>query len=179
MSYKNVCICAAVVLAVITASAQTKTTMTGKCGKAQVRQSIDAGDQQGHVLMLTQGTCSITDSVNGAVAKQGNFSEEVDATPTAMMNRGVYVATFDSGDKVYYKYQGSATMKDGAYQTGTNKYEIAGGTGKMQGINGSGNCKLTGNSDGGVDYSCTGVYHMGPPTGNNSRAKGRTTPVRQ
>jgi hypothetical protein len=129
--------------------------------------------------MVMQGQCSITGSVNGAMAKQGNFSEEVESMPTSMNNRGVYVVTFDSGDKVYYKYQGSATTKDGNIQTGANKYQIAGGTGKMQGVNGSGSCKLMGNGDGTLNYTCTGTYHMGPPTGNTSRAQGRTTPVRQ
>jgi hypothetical protein len=179
MSYRTMGISVVVVLAVIAASAQTKTAMTGKCSKPQTQQSVPAGDQEGHVFMVAQGTCSITGSVNGAVAKQGNYSEEVEATPTTMKNRGVYVVTFDSGDKVYYQYEGSATMKDGAYQAGTNKYQIAGGTGKLQGVNGSGSCKLTGAGDGGLQYTCTGMYHMGPPTGNNSRGKGRTTPVRQ
>ena len=179
MNFRTGCVCVVVALGVAVASAQTKTTMTGKCNKPDVRQSVPAGDQEGHTFMVVQGQCTITGNVNGAVAKQGNFSEEVDATPTSMSNRGVYVATFDNGDKVYYKYQGTATMKDGAVQTGSNKYEIAGGTGKMQGINGSGACKLTGNSDGGLDYSCTGTYHVGMPTGNNSRGKGRTTPVQR
>jgi hypothetical protein len=168
-----------VALAAALASAQTRTTMTGKCNKPSVRQSIPAGDQQDHVFMLTQGQCTITASLNGAVAKQGNYSEEIESTPASMNNRGMYVVTFDNGDKAYFKYQGSGTMKDGALQTATNKWEIIGGTGKMQGINGTGGCKLTGNSDGGVDYSCTGSYHVGMPTGNNSRAKGRTTPVQR
>jgi hypothetical protein len=167
MSHSNVCICAAMVLAVVVASAQTKTTIVGKCGKAQTQQSVDAGDQQGHMFIVAQGACSITGNVNGAVAKQGIFSEEVEATPTTMMNRGVFVVTFDTGDKAYYKYQGIGTMKDGAFQAGTNKYKLAGGTGKMQGIDGSGNCKLTGNSDGGVDYTCPGTYHAGPPRGKH------------
>ncbi|HZP24969.1 MAG TPA: hypothetical protein VFB04_16110 [Terriglobales bacterium] len=179
MTCRTGCICAVVALAVAMGSAQTKTTMTGKCNKPDVRQSVPAGDQQGHVFMVAQGQCTITASLNGAVAKQGNFSEELEGTSTNMNNRGIYTVTFDSGDKAYFKYQGSGTMKDGAMQTATNKWEIIGGTGKMQGINGTGGCKLTGNKDGGVDYSCTGTYHMGMPTGNNSRGKGRTTPVQR
>jgi hypothetical protein len=54
---------------------------------------------------------------------------------------GVYVGTFDSGDKIFYTYQATATMKDDAIQTGQNKYQITDGTGKMKGINGSGTCK--------------------------------------
>jgi hypothetical protein len=77
-----------------------------------------------------------------------------------MKNWGVFVETFDSGDKVFYNYQGTGTMKDGTFQAGTNKYQISGGTGKMKGIKGSGTCKLTGGADGGLDYSCEGEYTL-------------------
>jgi len=50
--------------------------------------------------------------------------------------------------------------KDGVFQTGTNKYQIAGGTGKMKGIKGAGVCKLTGAADGSLDYSCSGEYTL-------------------
>jgi len=174
---RGACVCVLMTVAATMVAAQTKTTMTGKCGKADVQQSVPAGDQQGHMYMVSQGKCSVVGSVNGAVAKQGMYSEEIDSTATQMKNQGVYVVTFDSGDKAYYKYQGMGTLKDGAYQAGTNKYEIAGGTGKMAGLHGSGNCKLTGNSDGSLDYTCTGTYSIGMPTGNSSRGQGRTTPV--
>jgi hypothetical protein len=156
-------------------TAQTKTTMTGQCGKPDVQQSVPAGDQQGHMYMISQGKCTVTGSINGAVAKQGMYSEEIDSNGTQMKNQGTYVVTFDSGDKAYYKYQGTSTMKDGAYQAGTNKYEIVGGTGKMQGLRGSGGCKLTGTGGDNLDYSCTGTYSIGMATGNGSRGAGRAT----
>jgi hypothetical protein len=127
--------------------------------------------------MVAQGKCTITGSVNGATAKEGNYSEHVDANATQMKNWGVYTVTFDSGDKAFYKYQGMATLKDGAFQTGSNKYEIAGGTGKMQNLHGSGSCKLTGESDGGLSYTCTGTYSSG--AGSMSRGQGRTPPAKQ
>ena len=98
--------------------------------------------------------------VGGAEGRDGAFSEHAEVTPTHLKNWGVFVETFDSGDKVIYNYQGTGTLKDGAFQTGTNKYQIAGGTGKMKGIKGSGSCKLTGKSDGGLDYSCTSEYTL-------------------
>ncbi len=157
MNYRTVCVCAVIALAVAMASAQTKTTMSGKCDKADVEQSIPAGDHPGHVFTLAQGKCSATGDVAGAMGKEGTFSEHADATATHMRNAGVFTETFDNGDKIYYNYQGTGTMKDGGFQ-GTNKYQIAGGTGKMKGIKGSGTCKLTGNQDGSTDYECTGEY---------------------
>jgi hypothetical protein len=160
MNFRTLCICAIVALAVAMASAQTKTSLSGKCGKADVQQSIPAGDQAGHAFTLAQGKCSAAGKVGGAAGKQGAFSEHADVTATHMKNSGVFVETFDGGDTVIYNYQGTGTMKDGAFQAGTNKYQIAGGTGKMKGIKGSGSCKLTGNPDGGLDYSCTSEYTL-------------------
>ena len=175
---RGMCVCVLIAVAAAMSTAQTKTTMTGTCGKPDVQQSVPAGDQQGHMYMVSQGKCSVTGSINGAVAKQGMYSEEVDSNATQMKNQGIYVVTFDSGDKAYYKYQGMATLKDGKYEAGTNKYEIVGGTGKMQGLHGSGSCKLTGKGDDTLDYSCTGTYAVGMSMGG-SRGQGRTTGVKQ
>ena len=158
MNQRFIGVCAIAALAVATASAQNKLTMSGKCSKADVTQSLPAGDHEGHTLTLSQGKCSANGDINGATGKEGTYTEQGDLTPTHLKNWGVYVESMDNGDKVFYSYQSSATMKDGALQTGTNKWQITGGTGKMKGIKGSGTCKLTGNKDGGLDYSCSGEY---------------------
>jgi hypothetical protein len=75
--------------------------------------------------------------------------------------RGVYVATFDNGDKIFYNYQEITTANTDGSSVGPNKYQITGATGKMTGITGSGTGKLTGASDGSADYSCTGEYTAG------------------
>ena len=137
-----------------------KLILSGKCAKADVQQSVPAGDQAGHVLPWPRGSAPLTGNVGGAAGKEGTFSDHADVTATRVKTAGVFVETFDSGDKVFYNYQGTGTMKDGAFQTGTNKYQITGGTGKMKGIKGSGTCKLTGAADGGTDYSCTGEYTL-------------------
>jgi len=160
MNYRAMCVCVIVALAVAMASAQTKATMSGKCGKPDVQQSIPAGDQQGHVFVLAQGTCTVTGDVGGAAAKEGDYSEHGDMTATHMKNWGVYTVTFDSGDKVYYNYQSTGIMKNGALLTETNKYQAIAGTGKMKGIKGTGGCTLTPTSDSGVDYTCTGDYTL-------------------
>jgi hypothetical protein len=78
---------------------------------------------------------------------------------------GVYVETFDSGDKIFYTYQNNVTLKDGAPQTSQGKYQIADGTVKMKGLNRSDAYKHAGNADGGIDYSCTGEYTLGVSKG--------------
>lgn len=150
------------VLAVITAAstlAQTKHDFSGKCAKPEVLQTVPAGDKEGHAFLVQQGKCETTSGeVAGEKSKQGAFSEHGEATGTHSKAWGVYVETYENGDKVYYSYQTSGTTKDGAFVSGGNKYQITGGTGKMKGIKGAGSCKLSGNASGGLDYSCAGDY---------------------
>jgi len=161
MNYRFVWVCAIVALAVAMASAQTKASFSGKCNKPEVQQSVSIPDQPGHAFMLAQGNCTTAKGeAGGAMSKSGVFSEHGEAMGTKVKNSGVYVETYDSGDKVYYTYQTTGTMKDGAFQGGTNKYQIIGGTGKMKGIKGSGGCKLTPTADGGNEFSCSGEYTL-------------------
>ncbi len=160
MNYRVVCVCAIVALAVAMASAQSKASFSGKCGKPDAMQSIPAGDQPGHVFTVAQGKCTSKGEVGGATSKEGAFSEHGDAGGNHVKTWVVYTETFDSGDKVFYNYQTTGTTRDGMLQTGTNKYQITGGTGKMKGIKGSGTCKLTGSPDGGTEYSCSGEYTL-------------------
>jgi len=154
---KTLGVCGVVALAIAVGAAQAKPSMTGTCSKADVQQNIPAGDKEGHAFALAQGKCTVKGMVNGVAAKEGAYSEHADVTPTGFKNWGVYTVTFDNGDKIFYTYQGMATMKDGNYQSGTNRYQVAGGTGKMSGVKGTGSCKLTGKPDGSIDYSCTGT----------------------
>lgn len=158
MNYKLLCVCALFAMAAAATPAQTKHSFSGKCGKADVVQTIPAGDKEGHSFMLQQGKCESKGEVGGAKSKQGTFSEHDEANGTHLKGWGVYVETFDSGDRIFYAYQTTGTTKDGAFSDGSNKYQITGGTGKMKGIKGSGTCKLTGNTGGGLDYACTGEY---------------------
>ncbi len=160
MSYKTVCICVVVALALGMASAQTKTTMTGKCSKPTVQQSLSVPEQQGHSFTISQGNCTAMGDVKGVAGKSGVYTEHGDMMGNHLKNGGVYVETLDSGDNIFYEYQGTAMTNNGAITSGTNTYRIAGGTGKMKGIKGSGNCKLTGNSDGSLDYSCNSTYTL-------------------
>jgi hypothetical protein len=160
MKYKIFCGCAVFALFVAMAPAQTKSSMSGKCSKPDVQQNIPAGDAENHVFTLGQGKCTTKGEVGGAASKEGAFSEHGEVAGNHSKVWGVYVETFGSGDKIFYTYEGSSVLKDGALQTGQNKYQISGGTGKMKGMKGSGTCKLSPNADGGLDYACTGEYTL-------------------
>lgn len=158
MKFKILCGCAVFALALATASAQTKNSFSGNCAKPDGPQSIPAGDKDGHAFSLAQGKCTVKGDVNSVAAKDGVYAEHRDSTAKHSKGWGVFVESFDGGDKVFYDYQTNVTMNDDKSATGTNKYQITGGTGKMKGIKGSGTCKLTGATDGSTDYTCTGEY---------------------
>jgi len=159
MKYKLVCICALLAIAVAPASAQTKQSFSGKCGKAEGVQTLPAGDKEGHTFMIQQGKCETTaGEVEGVKSKDGAFAEHGENTPAHTQAWGVYTETYANGDKIFYDYHTSGKVKDGAFTSGGNTYRIIGGTGKMKGIKGSGSCKLTGAADGGLEFACTGEY---------------------
>ncbi len=159
MKWKIVCGFAVFAFAVAMTPAQPNPTTSGKCGKPDVQQSIPAGDREGHAFALAQGKCATKGEVGGAQSKEGVFSEHQEISGSHVKVWGVYVETFDSGDKIFYTYQATGTVKDGAF-SGGNKYQVTGGTGKMKGIMGSGTCKNTGTADGGGEYTCTGEYKL-------------------
>ena len=162
MRFKLLCSAVLFVFAVAVTPAQTKMSTSGKCGKPETTQSVPAGDKNGHVFMISAGKCVTMGKLAGATSKEGAFAEHAEVTGEHAKTQGVYVETFDSGDKIYYDYQGNSTVKDGKLQSGTDKWQITGGTGKMQGMKGSGTCKLSpGTTEGGLDYACTGTYAHG------------------
>lgn len=160
MKYQFLCVCALFAIAAVATPAQTKHSFSGKCSKPDVVQTVPAGDKDGHAFMLQQGKCDSTGEIGGANSKDATFSEHDEVTGNHTKGSGVYVQTFDSGDKIFYTFQNYGTTKDGAFVTGGGKYQITGGTGKMKGIKGTGACKLTGNADGGLDYTCEGEHTM-------------------
>ena len=52
MKYRILCGCLLFAFAVAMTPAQTKFSSSGKCGKADVEQSIPANDREGHMFML-------------------------------------------------------------------------------------------------------------------------------
>jgi hypothetical protein len=144
--------------AVATMSAQSKVSISGSCTKADVEQSVPAGDQPGHLFMVAQGKCIPKGTLGGANSKEGAFSEHRDVTPSRIKAWGVYIETYDSGDKVIYNYQLSAAMKDGKMQSGNGTFYAISGTGKMKGVKAKGTCSYTPGTDGGSNYACSGDY---------------------
>ena len=126
----------------LSALAQTQISGTRKCGKADPAQTqtIEVGDQPGHVLVLEKGSCpfGVPWEMAGLKSTTLAAAESVDVTSAKCQNRGYGVITMDNGDKAYVRYQGACTMKDGAPISGEGTWSFAGGTGKLKGLKGKG-----------------------------------------
>ena len=161
MKFKILSACAVCAFAAAICGAQEKMTVSGTCSKPDVQQSVPAGDKDGHMFTLEQGKCTAEGKIGSASGKDGVYATHGDMTATRSKASGLFAETLDSGDKVFYTYTETIAVKAGAPQSGSNTWQIAGGTGKMKGIKGSGTCKVTGTPDGGIKYSCSGTYTMG------------------
>lgn len=154
------CACALFTLALATASAQTNYTFSGACPKPAVQQSIPAGDEPAHSFAVARGSCSTNDRIGGAAAREGAWSETQDITARRIKTHGIYVETFDSGDKLFYGYRQTWPIRNGTMQPAKGEFRTIGGTGKMRGVNAKGACTFTPQANGAVSYSCTGEYTL-------------------
>src|ERR1022692_4322506 len=122
------------------ATAQTKISGDGKCGKPDQQQSMDVGDRAGHALALVKFSCTWTTPLEMAGLKSKDYTGTVssDESGEKGQNRGYVVITMDNGDKAFIRITGSGTTaKDGA-STGESTWSFPGGTGKLKGPPGKG-----------------------------------------
>ena len=157
--YKLLLFALALFASVSVATAQSKIDTKWHCPKATTQNKLDVGDTPDHSYVIQQGTCDATSSDGDLKEKSGTFTECDDQWKTTFNFHGYYIANTVDGDKVNYKYEGSASTD--ITKPVANKWKIAGGTGKNKGIKGSGTCAGKANSDGSFDYECTGTYTMG------------------
>lgn len=149
-----------VCLGTMVADAQIKISGSGRSGKPDVQYEIQVPDRANHTFSISQTkfTWDKPWEILGIRSKEGvdtGFSETIGNTARF---RGFYVDTMVSGDKAFYRYQGTATLKQGAPQTYEARWTLVGGTGKLKGIKGKGTCKIQREADGGSLYECEGEY---------------------
>jgi len=152
---------AAMVLAAA-AGAQTKISMAGQCGRPEQQQTLAVPDRPNHSLVIAQAKCTYSKpwEIAGVQGKDGVPTETQDVSGNASRFRGYYVETMANGDKIHYRYEGSATLKDGVPQSVENKWSAIRGAGKFKGIKAQGTCKGKGTADGGLTIECEGEYTL-------------------
>ncbi|MGD0920662.1 MAG: hypothetical protein ABSA70_02720 [Terriglobia bacterium] len=145
------------------ASAQTKISGAQTCAKADVEYSIQVGDRPNHAFVISQAKCTWTKpwEIAGIQGKEGIATGFSEISGDTSRYRGSYVQTMANGDKVHYRYDGTATLKDGVPQSAELKWTLVGGTGKLKGIKGKGTNKLkAAAADGSSTWDCEGEYEL-------------------
>jgi hypothetical protein len=142
--------------------AQTKISGTNHCAKPDPQTTVQIGDRPNHALSLGQAKCSWMKpwEIGGIAGKQGagTFSGEINGDTFKF--HAYYVDEMANGDKAYYRYAGTATMKDGALQTEEGTWILGGGTGKLKGVKGRGTYKGKADADGTMTYEVEGTYEL-------------------
>ena len=150
-----VCLCATGALA------QGKVDNGWACGKPAMANSIEVGDQPDHAYSIDQIKCTSTKGeIGGVKEKEGTGTEFAEVKGNKSSGHGVFVETMANGDKINVTYQTTVTTKNGQMESGSDKWQATGGTGKFKGIKASGTCTGTGNADGSVTWACTGTYSL-------------------
>jgi len=157
---KNTCVILCLLfLSSSVALAQEKTNVQWKCDKPSVQHSIPVGDKAGHVYAIEQINCTaLKGDIAGNKMKSGTGTEFLYIQDDHVTGHGEFVESMENGDKNLYKYEFSGTTKNGAFQSGSNKWSLIEGDGKMKSGKASGTCKAKGNSDQSTSFDCMGTY---------------------
>jgi len=141
--------------------AQVKSTVQWKCDKPTNQHSIDVGDKPGHAYYVDQINCTPTKGdIAGAKRKSGTGTEFLELNGDKFTGHGEFVETMENGDKNFYTYKTTGTLKNGVLQTGSDTWSMREGAGKLKGAKASGTCKGSGNPDQSATWDCTGEYTM-------------------
>jgi hypothetical protein len=141
--------CCALVVA-SSAIAQTKTSGTVDCGKADPAYSIQLPDEKDSSYAISQTKCTWLKSftVAGLQSTQNvqvEFDEQTGASGRATSSG---FTQYKNGDKAYWKWSG---IFDTKAMTASGTWKYTHGTGKLLGLTGSGKgtCKLKSTESGG------------------------------
>jgi hypothetical protein len=105
------------VIAAATINGQTKTSGTMQCQKPDPLYSLEVQDHPGHVMLLQKAICSYTTSneIGGDKAKDSYGVSMADATATHAVASGTHVVSYESGDKTFSSFRGTANGSDGKF----------------------------------------------------------------
>jgi hypothetical protein len=148
-------------LPVVAAAQAAKMAGTVVCSPPNPLHALPVDGRPDHSYAVSQVKCTWTKPWQiGGVASRDGVGTGTDAiSGNTSQSSGTYVDTMANGDKAYYKYEFNAITKDGKPEKISNhKWELLGGTGKMNAVRGKGTCNATPQADGKVVYECRGEY---------------------
>jgi lipid-binding SYLF domain-containing protein len=122
---------------------------------------VAIGDTEGHAFATGKGECTWSNfEIAGVPLKDGVSVSNDEISGDKSTSHGYHTATLANGDKTTVRFQGTSTMKDGKFASGSGTWTFASGTGKFKGIKGKGTYKGTPNADGTVTYQVDGAYTL-------------------
>ena len=144
------------------AAAQTKTSGTASFTKPEPMYSIEVGDHAGHSLYINKAACTWTKGMEiaGLETKDGHDVTYGDVKGNKAHVNGYHISNMSNGDKIYVRFQGTDTMKDGKMETSEGTWSYIGGTGKLKGIKGKGTYKGKPDAAGNMVYAIEGEYEL-------------------
>jgi hypothetical protein len=148
---------------VAAASAQTKTSGTIQCAKADPMHVVEVGDHPGHAFIVAKVACTWSKpmEIAGIQTKEGGSVSSEEKSGNKSSGAGVHWTAMANGDKIFVRFHGkTAYDKDGKVTTADGAWSYTGGTGKMKGIKGKGTYKGKGNPDGSMTYEVEGDYTL-------------------
>jgi hypothetical protein len=162
MQRKLFLILALALMMAVAASGQTKTAGTLSCGNPDKAYSIEVGDRTGHTLAISKFPCTWRTpmEIAGLQTKEGYDVSYGDARGATVRASGYHTTTMSNGDKIYVRFQGTDTTKDGKPDTTEGTWSYTGGTGKLKGIKGKGTYKGQADSSGNMVAEIEGDYEL-------------------
>ena len=82
------------------------------------------GDKPGHAYAVDQINCTPTKGdIDGAKRKSGTGTEFIEVNGDKFTGHGEFIETMENGDKNFYTYQMTGTLKNGVL-TGSDKWSL-------------------------------------------------------
>ena len=162
MKLRAAAACLMVLALATVVGAQTKISGTNHCAKPDPQTAVQVGDRPNHAFSLGQSKCAWTKpwEIAGTLGREGvaTFSGEISGNTFRF--HAYYVDEMANRDKAYYRYQGTAIVKDGMPQTEEGTWSLIRGTGKLKGVKGKGTYKGKAGADGTMTYEVEGEYQL-------------------
>jgi hypothetical protein len=133
----------------------------GSCTRPDTAHAMSLGDRPDHLFALARVRCTWTKpfEIAGSQSTGGTAVQFDELTGNASRFHGVFSDVMSSGDTVHYRYQGTASFRNGQPQGADWSWTYAGGTGKLTKLQGKGSCK--GRWNRGINqWRCTGEYRL-------------------
>jgi hypothetical protein len=125
------------------ASAQTKISVAEQCGRPTSEYTIPVGDHPGHVFRIEQTSCTEEPAleIGGVAVKEHHATGFSEMDGGKGKDHWFHVFVMANGDSVFARSEGTAEFDGLRFRSSSAEWTFLPGTGKFQGLKGSGTLK--------------------------------------